>query len=311
METVLRWRFNVYLLSTGVTGQTPTQSEAAVKKPGESHRLTCTFPDSFSSYDMAWIRQPPGKPLEWIAYISSGSSTYYGSSFQGRFTISRDNSQKQIYLQMNNLKDEDTAVYYCARDTFISVYDYFAYWGKGTRVTVTSGVQKAPTSVFGLLPCGSGSGAELLSLGCLASGYFPADSVTFKWTDANGKSVSDFLQYPSVKSGATYNAVSQLRVKAEDWEGKKSYKCIVEHPAGRRLEREVKPPPGKAFRFFHLIIFIIFQYIDCTFSRNSKKSNSEEWCIKISNNIMLQTYSEISNKISKVVSCSGDDQISQ
>uniref|UniRef100_A0A8C9TWG4 Ig-like domain-containing protein n=1 Tax=Scleropages formosus TaxID=113540 RepID=A0A8C9TWG4_SCLFO len=98
--------------------------------------------------------------------------------------------------------------------------------------------QTAPTSVFGLLPCGSGSGAELLSLGCLASGYFPADSVTFKWTDANGKSVSDFLQYPSVKSGATYSAVSQLQVKAADFGGEKSYKCTAVYPGGQKTEEQ-------------------------------------------------------------------------
>ncbi|MBN3302898.1 HV146 protein, partial [Amia calva] len=86
-----------------------------VKKPGQSLSITCDGAGySFSCCYIHWVRQAPGKSLEWLGY---DGSTSYAQSVQGRLTLNRESSNSRSSLTLSNLRAEDTAVYYCARES--------------------------------------------------------------------------------------------------------------------------------------------------------------------------------------------------
>ncbi|WP_369124621.1 hypothetical protein, partial [Pseudomonas sp. DCB_PUT] len=118
------------------------ESGGGLVQAGDSLRLSCAASGrTFSAFAMGWFRQASGKEREFVATITSTGRTLYASSVEGRFTISYDDAKNTVYLQMNSLKPEDTAVYYCAVGHGPLTYQgssKYEYWGKGTQVTVSS-----------------------------------------------------------------------------------------------------------------------------------------------------------------------------
>ncbi|KAE8633627.1 hypothetical protein XENTR_v10001968 [Xenopus tropicalis] len=110
--------FCMFFSPSCILSQTLQESGPGTVRPSESLRLTCTVSGfELTSYHVSWIRQPPGKGLEWIGVIWNSGGTDIADSLKNRVTITKDNGKKQVYLQMNGMEVKDTAMYYCARDT--------------------------------------------------------------------------------------------------------------------------------------------------------------------------------------------------
>nr|NDP12432.1 immunoglobulin mu heavy chain [Bos taurus] len=131
------------------------ESGPSLVKPSQTLSLTCTVSGfSLSSYVVNWVRQAPGKALEWVGGISGGGNTYYNSALKSRLSITKDNSKSQVSLSLSSVTPEDTATYYCAKDGYSNYgydcsygYDYGYYvdaWGQGLLVTVSSEGESHP-----------------------------------------------------------------------------------------------------------------------------------------------------------------------
>nr|NDP11909.1 immunoglobulin mu heavy chain [Bos taurus] len=129
------------------------ESGPSLVKPSQTLSLTCTVSGfSLSSHAVSWVRQAPGKALEWVGGVLRGGSTYYNPALKSRVSITKDNSKSQVSLWVSSVTPEDTATYYCARICWSissnvnrcpDAYDVYV-WGQGLLVTVSSEGESHP-----------------------------------------------------------------------------------------------------------------------------------------------------------------------
>nr|5VAG_C Chain C, Heavy chain of antibody m826 [Homo sapiens] len=216
------------------------QSGAEVKKPGSSVKVSCKASGgTFSSYAISWVRQAPGQGLEWMGgIIPIFGTANYAQKFQGRVTITADESTSTAYMELSSLRSEDTAVYYCARDPSFWAAEYFQHWGQGTLVTVSSASTKGP-SVFPLAPSSKSTSGGTAALGCLVKDYFP-EPVTVSWN--SGALTSGVHTFPAVlQSSGLYSLSSVVTVPSSSL-GTQTYICNVNHkPSNTKVDKKVEP----------------------------------------------------------------------
>nr|ACU45375.1 immunoglobulin D heavy chain constant region [Pelodiscus sinensis] len=189
---------------------------------------------------MNWVRQAPGKGLEWVAFIyydASGPS--YADAVKGRFTISRDNPNNLLHLQMTGLKPEDTARYYCARDPQYSSPYYFDYWGQGTMVTVTS-VGHKESSIFPLVPCCTKTGNDPpgMSLACLVTDYLPS-AEKIQWN--SGRVTAGVRDFPETQTSKGLYTRTSLLIIPDGPQKSDSYQCDFTRAGSKPLVSTIFP----------------------------------------------------------------------
>nr|NDP11595.1 immunoglobulin mu heavy chain [Bos taurus] len=125
------------------------ESGPSLVKPSQTLSLTCTVSEfSLRDNTVGWVRQAPGKAMEWLGDISMSGRTAYNPALKSRLSITKDNSKSHVSLSLSGVTTDDTATYYCTScdGSYVGgCFDGFGYaWGQGLLVTVSSEGESHP-----------------------------------------------------------------------------------------------------------------------------------------------------------------------
>ncbi|KAK3554485.1 hypothetical protein QTP70_024296, partial [Hemibagrus guttatus] len=234
------------LTVTGLAAYSLTQEKSKLAKLGDKVSILCTA-ENDNNY-LTWFRQKAGSPPEFLQFKDQRAS-----GLPDRFTFL--DSGIQDYLNIEGVRAEDEAVYYCAclkcggaqcyspaEPPYKNLLLHFLCRnllrnGVNPRTTpysftLISARPSSPPSLVLLTPSGSPLSDGDVSVVCVARGFYP-DGVTVSWSENSSSMTGDEVQTsPSLRQAdGTFSQTSVLKLSKQRWSSGRTYTCRLSHPA--------------------------------------------------------------------------------
>ncbi|KAF7710839.1 hypothetical protein HF521_009711 [Silurus meridionalis] len=136
-------------------------------------------------------------------------------------------SGNQDYLNIEGVRAEDEAVYYCACLNCGEAYVF----AQGTKLVI-SARGSSPPSLLLLAPSGSLLSESDVSVMCVAQGFYP-EGVTMSWSEDSSSVTGDEVQTGPYQRQAdgTFSQTSVLKLSKQRWSSGRTYTCRLSHSA--------------------------------------------------------------------------------
>ncbi|XP_052392143.1 immunoglobulin lambda-1 light chain isoform X3 [Carassius gibelio] len=211
-----------FTLLTCVSGVTVvTQSPVITVSKGETAKLDCNL-GTVTGSAARWYKQTPaGIPQYVLSFHRDWSSVRYGSGFSSPKFTSTHSSQTDYSLIINNVDEDDSAVYYCKTwDDSVNEYVF----GQGTKLIVNDAAAAAPVLKI-LRPFREELSSSKLTLVCLIN-HMSGAFADVRWL-VNGNSVTEgvFTGSAEQQPDKKFKMSSYLTLESSEWDKDTQLTC--------------------------------------------------------------------------------------
>ncbi|XP_042303783.1 immunoglobulin kappa light chain-like [Sceloporus undulatus] len=225
----------------GVFQPVPTQLPQASFAEGGTAILKCPLEKGkIQDYHVFWFQQKPAARPDFVLKHSINGQIERSSQFDARFVPIRDAGANAYVLQIQGVRTEDSATYWCMAE---ANYFSIAVSGSGTQLSIKGGNSvRAPSSVTLLSDISQTTSTSAVHALCIVEQFYPG-ILEIKWNMA-GNDVTEGVTPGQVivNKDGSYSTSSVLSISKDLLSSKMPVKCSIHHESsGAVAEQSLNP----------------------------------------------------------------------